>query len=50
VIEPHPRRSWDIKCFMCLGDGDIASECPNKRVMVLHGDHGELVSRDEVET
>ena len=35
VTEPqHPRRSRDIKC---LGHGHIASKCPNKRVMVLHG-------------
>jgi len=48
VTEPqHPRRSRDIKC---LGHGHIASECPNKRVMILHGDHGELISGDEVET
>jgi len=48
VTEPqHPRRSRDIKC---LGYGRIALECPNKRVMILHGDHGELISRDEVET
>lgn len=48
VTEPqHPRRSQDIKC---LGHGHIASECPNKRVMILHGDHGELISGDEVET
>ena len=51
VTEPqHPRRSRDIKCFKCLGHGHIASECPNKRVMILHGDHGELISGDEVET
>jgi hypothetical protein len=25
-------------------------ECPNKRVMILHGDHRELISGDEVET
>jgi len=47
VAEPqHPRRSRDIKC---LGHGHIALECPNKRVMILHGDHGELISGDEVE-
>jgi len=51
VTEPqHPRRSRDIKCFKCLGHGHIASECPNKRVMILHGDHGDLISGDEVET
>jgi len=51
VTEPqHPRRSRDIKCFKCLGHGHIALECPNKRVMILHGDHRELISGDEVET
>jgi len=51
VIEPqHPRRSRDIKCFKCLGHGHVASECSNKRVMILYGDHGELISGDEVET
>ena len=51
VTEPqHPRRSRDIKCFKCLGQGHIASECPNKRVMISHGDHEELISGDEVET
>jgi len=38
VTKPqHPRRSRHIKCFKCLGHGHIASECPNKRVMILHG-------------
>ena len=51
VTEPqHPRRSQDIKCFKCLGHGHIALECPNKRVMILHGDHGELISGDDFET
>jgi len=51
VTEPQrPRRSRDIKCFNCLGHGHIASECPNKRVMILHGDHGEVISGDKVET
>jgi hypothetical protein len=30
--------------------GHIASKCTNKRVMILHGDHGELISGDEVKT
>jgi hypothetical protein len=48
VTEPqHPRRSPNIKC---LGHGHIASECPNKRVIILHGDHRDLISGDEVET
>jgi len=50
VIEPqHPKRSLDIKCFKCLGLGHIASKCSNKRFMMVHGKHGELVSNDEAE-
>ena len=28
-------RNRDIKCFKCLGRGHIASQCPNKKVMIL---------------
>nr|KYP38571.1 Transposon Ty3-I Gag-Pol polyprotein [Cajanus cajan] len=27
----------DIKCFKCLGRGHIASQCPNKKIMILRG-------------
>ncbi|KAF7827075.1 receptor-like protein 7 [Senna tora] len=30
-------RNRDLKCFKCQGLGHIASECPNKRTMVLRG-------------
>nr|KYP36429.1 hypothetical protein KK1_042449 [Cajanus cajan] len=30
-------KSSDIKCFKCLGRGHIASQCPNKKVMILRG-------------
>jgi hypothetical protein len=33
----------DIKCFKCLGKGHIASQCPNRRVM-LTTDNGEVES------
>ncbi|KAJ9701225.1 hypothetical protein PVL29_006532 [Vitis rotundifolia] len=33
----------DIKCFRCLGVGHIASQCPNKRTMIVRVD-------EEVET
>jgi hypothetical protein len=30
----------DIKCFKCLGLGLIASECPNRKIMLLRDDGG----------
>lgn len=48
VGDPKPsRRSRDIKCFKCLGHGQIASECPNKRVMTIRESQGEIESEDE---
>ena len=32
-----------IKCFKCLGKGHIASQCPNKRTMVVL-DNGDITS------
>ncbi|KAF7815025.1 Transposon Ty3-I Gag-Pol polyprotein [Senna tora] len=36
-------RTASIKCFRCLGKGHIASQCPNKRAMILK-DNGECES------
>ena len=40
--------SWihDIKCFKCKGRGHIASQCPNKRVMVVR-DNSEIETNNE---
>ena len=36
--QTQQQRSQEIKYFKCLGHGHIASQCPNKRVMVMKGD------------
>lgn len=34
-MELQHSRSRDFKCFKCLGSGHIASQCPNKRSIIL---------------
>ncbi|XP_040971345.1 uncharacterized protein, partial [Gossypium hirsutum] len=46
--ESVSNRSRDIKCFKCQGRGHIASQCPNRRVMVVRS-NGEIESEDEQE-
>jgi hypothetical protein len=41
--EASTSRNRDIKCFRCQGWGHIASQCPNKQVMVLQA-NGEIVT------
>ena len=40
-------RSRDVKCFKCLGYGHIASQCPNKKVMIAQDAIEEVVSEGE---
>ncbi|XP_042465804.1 uncharacterized protein LOC122048280 [Zingiber officinale] len=44
----QPQRNRDIKCFHCLGSGHIASQCPNKRSMIIL-DNGEIETEEEDE-
>lgn len=39
-------RNRDIKCFRCQGRGHVASQCPNKRALIMQED-GEIVTEDE---
>jgi len=32
--ESQPTYDKDIKCFKCLGKGNVASRCPKRRVML----------------
>jgi hypothetical protein len=46
--EASTSKTRDIKCFKCQGRGHIASQCVNKRVMVINT-QGELESENEEE-
>jgi hypothetical protein len=46
--EASSSKTRDIKCFKCQGRGHIASQCVNKRVMVINA-QGELESENEEE-
>ena len=37
-FESQPTCDRDIKCFKCLRKGHIASQCPNRRVMLTLGE------------
>ena len=47
VDQTQHKKSRDIKCFKCLGLGHIASQCPNKRVMVMKGDKVESEEEEQ---
>ena len=39
-FETQVNHNHDIKCFKCLGSGHIASQCLNKRVMIMKDNGG----------
>src|SRR3989441_1949055 len=45
---PKTTPTREIKCFKCLGHGHIASQCPNRKVMLLTP-QGEVESESEEE-
>ena len=45
-FETQVNRNRDIKCFKCMGSRHIASQCPNKRVMIMKDD-GEVDTASE---
>ena len=45
--DSQPSNSGDIKYFKCLGTGHIASQCPNKRVMIMRDN--EVVAKSDSE-
>jgi hypothetical protein len=45
-FELQASRNRDVKCFKCLGRGHIASQCPNKRAMILRS-NGDVETESE---
>ncbi|XP_068503839.1 uncharacterized protein [Phaseolus vulgaris] len=45
-VSTSQSRSRDIQCFKCHGRGHIASQCPNRRTMILR-ERGEYSSQDD---
>ena len=43
----QPGKSRDVKCFKYFGYGHIASQCPNKKVMIVRDAIEEIVSKGE---
>jgi hypothetical protein len=45
-FETQPKGTPDVKCFRCQGNGHYASECPNKRIMMIR-DNGDMESESD---
>ena len=44
--ETQPKHTRDVKCFRCQGHEHYASECPNKRIMMIR-DNGDVESESD---
>jgi len=44
--ETQPKHTRYVKCFRCQGHGHYASECPNKRIMMIR-DNGDMESKSD---
>jgi len=44
--ETQPKHTRDVKCFRCQGHGHYASECPNKRIMMIR-DNDDMESESD---
>ena len=48
--EYQPTCHRDIQCFKCLGKGHIASQCPNRRVMLTRDNEEVEFKSDKFES
>ena len=43
----QPKHTHDVKCFKCQGHGHYASECPNKKIMMIR-DNVDIKSESDI--
>ena len=46
-VESQPSQNRDIKCFKCLGLGHIASQCPNRRMMIMRDNEEVMIESED---
>ena len=39
-LDAQTSKTSEVRCFKCMGRGNIASQCPNRHVMILREDGG----------
>ena len=48
-LHSQSTRSSEVKCFKCMGKWHIASQCPNRRTMILREDGGLEFEEEAIE-